>query len=64
MGLPVQSAPKEEKMLGKVGWVGKGEVELIMLLDFQNHYFRESNSKRKKKIHPMDEALVFINQEI
>ena len=45
--------------------MGKGKVELNILSDFKkkNYYFRENSSKRKERIHPMDEALVFISQK-
>ena len=33
-GFPVQVHPQEEKMLGKVGWVGRDEVEAIMSFIF------------------------------
>ena len=46
------------------GWVSRCEVELIMLSDYQNHYFKEVAAKEQKKIHPIDDVMVFIDQEI
>ena len=41
-GLPIQMHPNEEKMLGKVWWVGKIYVEAIMFFHMlKDHSFQE-----------------------
>ena len=40
-------------MLGKVDWVGKGEVELIMLSDFQITILGKATKEKKESTQCM-----------